>query len=259
MSSPKKIAVNENLFFYGKVVPVLRQMSQEITPLNKAFVGEIPWSSLFLCTFLLMDSLTWDLGRIQRNKRHQVISSFSADMKNGGQEWGELPKDKWGTRQKCGWRVGEGYRGWWEREFQLQWRALWATRKLIPELPRKPVTEQRADTGVHDTKQVKKILLCYWPLLVFPWISDALPLPLSVTELMIPLQHQPHYFLWGPSPVFAISPQSCPLSPVFLHWVLMLSSPYPCSPIRQQWSPLNTKPEILVLQKSIHIRTWVCF
>lgn len=74
-------------------------------------------------------------------------------------------------------------------------------------------------------KASEKRLLCYWPVLVFPWTSDALPLlPFSVTELMIPLQHQSHYFLWGPSPVFSVSPQSCLLSPVSLHWVLMLSS-----------------------------------
>ena len=118
-------------------------------------------------------------------------------------------------------------------------------------------TGQRAETVMRATDASEKLLLCSLPFPVSPRISAALPLPsLRDWAGVTTVTHPPHHFRCGLGPLLSVGPQSSPLSPIFLHWVLRLSSPDPCSCSKQQWPPLDTKSESLVLKKASIYTYW---
>ena len=166
-----------------------------------------------------------------------------------------MPEGKWGTRQKCGWKVGEeGVSG------LMGERVLAAVKDRLKSLytdPWSQPTGQTAETGMHATDASEKLLLCSLPFPVSPRISAALPLPsLRDSAGVTTATHPPHHFRCGLGPLLSVGPQSSPLSPIFLHWVLRLSSPDPCFCSKQQWPPLDPKSEILVLKRASMYTCW---
>lgn len=212
--------------------------------LTKLLGEKRPEAELFLSPFLLIHKTL--LHTLEGSRKTEVIKSFPILCMHEEQNGGKVRKIA--TLIKGSVCVGKG-QGYW-----LQSRAIRAPHKLIPK-----ILCHGAETWNWAPwwKANEKAFLCYLPFSVFSQLSDFLPFRVSVTELA-PLQHQPHHLLWGPGPVFFLNLQSCPLSDIFLHWVLVLSFSHPHTCIKQHWPLLSTKPESLALQKNI-ICAYQCF
>lgn len=203
--------------------------------LTKLLGEKRPEAELFLSPFLLIYKTL--LHTLEASREIKVIKSLPILCMHEEQNGGKVRKT---ASLMEGGGVEGGGQGYW-----LQSRAIRALHKLIPK-----ILCHGAETWNWATwwKANEKAFLCYLPFSVFSQLSDFLPFRLSVTELG-PLQHQPHHLLWGLGPVFFPNLQSCPLSDIFLHWVLVLSFPHPRTCIKQHWPPLSTKLESLALQK----------
>ena len=131
----------------------------------------------------------------------------------------------------------------------------WSPYTLIPEVSLWHGAESWNCDACHRRKWKTTPLLLTFSSLPSDFSCSALP-SLRDWAGVTTVTHPPHHFRCGLGPLLSVGPQSSPLSPIFLHWVLRSSSPDPCSCSKQQWPPLDTKSESLVLKKASIYTYW---